>query len=57
MRYVGQEHAVTVDLPMAICSRQRDIAGIKRCFDETHELRYGTSVPTSRRRSSACAAP
>lgn len=45
MRYVGQEHAVTVDLPMHLFE-ERDIAGIKRCFDETHDLRYGTSVPT-----------
>jgi N-methylhydantoinase A len=44
MRYVGQEHAVTVDLPLSLFERQ-DREGIKRCFDEMHELRYGTSAP------------
>ena len=44
MRYVGQEHAVTVDLPMAVFSRQ-DRAAIKRHFDDMHALRYGTSAP------------
>jgi N-methylhydantoinase A len=44
MRYVGQEHAVTVDLPMAVYSR-RNRAAIKRHFDDMHALRYGTSAP------------
>jgi N-methylhydantoinase A len=44
MRYVGQEHAVTVDLPMAIFAKQ-DRDAIKAEFDKTHELRYGTSAP------------
>jgi N-methylhydantoinase A len=44
MRYVGQEHAVTVDLPMAVFSR-RSRAAIKRHFDDMHALRYGTSAP------------
>ncbi|MBV9969818.1 MAG: hydantoinase/oxoprolinase family protein, partial [Xanthobacteraceae bacterium] len=44
MRYVGQEHAVTVDLPMSVFSRQSR-AAIKRHFDEMHALRYGTSAP------------
>jgi N-methylhydantoinase A len=44
MRYVGQEHAVTVDLPMAVFRRQGR-AAIKRHFDEMHALRYGTSAP------------
>src|SRR5262252_809276 len=44
MRYVGQEHAVTVDLPMAVFSRQNR-AAIKRHFDDMHALRYGTSAP------------
>jgi N-methylhydantoinase A len=44
MRYVGQEHAVTVDLPMSVFSRQNR-AAIKRHFDEMHALRYGTSAP------------
>src|SRR6185312_615785 len=47
MRYVGQEHAVTVDLPLAVF-RKRDRAAIKRHFDEMHELRYGTSAPAER---------
>jgi N-methylhydantoinase A len=44
MRYQGQEHAVTVDLPDAVF-RRRDRKAIKRLFDEMHELRYGTSAP------------
>jgi N-methylhydantoinase A len=47
MRYVGQEHAVTVDLPLAVFEKQ-DRAAIKRHFDEMHELRYGTSAPAER---------
>src|SRR5262244_3618499 len=35
MRYVGQEHAVTVDLPLELFTRQ-DRAGIKRHFDAMH---------------------
>ena len=47
MRYVGQEHAVTVDLPMAVfASKDRD--AIKRHFDSTHAQRYGTSAPAER---------
>jgi N-methylhydantoinase A len=41
MRYVGQEHAVTVRLPEAMLEA-RDRAGIKKRFDDVHELRYGT---------------
>ena len=44
MRYQGQEHAVTVDLPDSVFKR-RDRKAIKRLFDEMHELRYGTSAP------------
>jgi N-methylhydantoinase A len=44
MRYVGQEHAVTVDIPEALF-HARDRAGIKRRFDELHEFRYGTCAP------------
>jgi N-methylhydantoinase A len=44
MRYVGQEHAVTVDLPTELFVRQ-DRDAIKAEFDKTHELRYGTSAP------------
>ena len=44
MRYVGQEHAVTVDLPLRLFE-QRDRVAIKRVFDSMHALRYGTSAP------------
>ena len=47
MRYVGQEHAVTVDLPMPLFAAQ-DREGIKRAFDEMHLLRYGTNAPKER---------
>jgi N-methylhydantoinase A len=47
MRYIGQEHAVTVDLPMRVFQRQ-DRAAIKRHFDEMHLVRYGTSAPMER---------
>ncbi len=44
MRYVGQEHAVTVDLPMMVFEK-RDRGAIKDHFDAMHELRYGTNAP------------
>jgi N-methylhydantoinase A len=44
MRYFGQEHAVTVDLPREFFDR-KDRAGIKNHFDEVHKVRYGTSAP------------
>jgi N-methylhydantoinase A len=44
MRYVGQEHAVTVDLPIALFEK-RDREAIKRAFDAMHARRYGTSAP------------
>jgi N-methylhydantoinase A len=44
MRYVGQEHAVTVDLRLRLFEK-RDRAAIKRAFDAMHALRYGTSAP------------
>ena len=47
MRYVGQEHAATVDLPMRVFDKQ-DRAAIKRHFDDMHLLRYGTSAPAER---------
>jgi len=47
MRYVGQEHAVTVDLPMAVFAR-KDRKAIKRHFDAVHAQRYGTSAPQER---------
>jgi N-methylhydantoinase A len=47
MRYVGQEHAVTVDLPMALFEK-KDRDGIKKAFDDMHLLRYGTNAPNER---------
>ncbi len=44
MRYVGQEHAVTVDVPVSVFSR-RGKAGIKHYFDELHKERYGRGSP------------
>jgi N-methylhydantoinase A len=44
MRYVGQEHAVTVELPMGVFLK-RDRAAIKQHFDDDHMQRYGTSAP------------
>jgi N-methylhydantoinase A len=43
MRYVGQEHAVTVELPIALFQNE-DRAGIKALFDAVHQTRYGFSV-------------
>jgi N-methylhydantoinase A len=47
MRYMGQEHAVTVDLPLKVFERADRVA-IKRAFDAMHEQRYGTSAPDER---------
>jgi N-methylhydantoinase A len=47
MRYVGQEHAVTVDLPLKVFAQQ-DRRAIKRHFDAMHQQRYGTSAPDER---------
>jgi len=47
MRYVGQEHAVTVDLPLKVFAKE-DRAAIKRHFDAMHEQRYGTCAPEER---------
>lgn len=44
MRYVGQEHAVTIELPEALF-RKQDRGGIKKAFDAEHQLRYGTCAP------------
>ena len=44
MRYTGQEHAVTVELPGRFFV-ERDRDAIKRRFDEVHAIRYGTSAP------------
>jgi N-methylhydantoinase A len=47
MRYVGQEHPVTVELPMRVFARE-DRAAIKQHFDDDHLQRYGTSAPDER---------
>jgi N-methylhydantoinase A len=47
MRYVGQEHPVTVELPMRVFARE-DRAAIKQHFDNDHLQRYGTSAPDER---------
>jgi N-methylhydantoinase A len=47
MRYVGQEHAVTVDLPVELFKAQ-DRDGIKARFDAVHQTRYGFSVATEK---------
>ena len=47
MRYVGQEHPVTVDLSPTVFKR-RDREAIKLHFDEVHQLRYGTCAPDER---------
>src|SRR5262249_56648894 len=46
-RYVGQEHGVTVDLPLKVFEQQ-DRRAIKRHFDAMHQQRYGTSAPDER---------
>jgi len=45
MRYVGQEHAVTVELPADLFST-RDRAGLKAAFDAAHLQHYGYSSQT-----------
>ena len=44
MRYVGQEHSVTVDLPAALF-QARDRAAFKAMFDAVHMQRYGFNSP------------
>jgi N-methylhydantoinase A len=44
MRYVGQEHLVTVEIPLHHFARS-DRKAIKAQFDAVHEQRYGTSAP------------
>jgi N-methylhydantoinase A len=44
MRYVGQEHPVTVALPPEVF-RRRSRDGLKRRFDQEHLQRYGTCAP------------
>ena len=43
MRYVGQEHAVTVELPVELFAAE-DRDGIKQRFDAVHATRYGYSA-------------
>jgi N-methylhydantoinase A len=47
MRYVGQEHAVFVELPSVLFAAQ-DRAGIKQRFDAIHATRYGCSAPAEK---------
>jgi len=47
MRYVGQEHAVTVELPVELF-KSKDRDGIKARFDAVHQVRYGFSVATEK---------
>jgi N-methylhydantoinase A len=47
MRYVGQEHAVTVDIPVEMF-RKQDREGIKARFDAVHQTRYGYSVASEK---------
>jgi N-methylhydantoinase A len=44
MRYVGQEHAVTVELAAELFAAE-DREAIMRRFDAVHERRYGYSAP------------
>jgi N-methylhydantoinase A len=44
MRYVGQEHPVSVQLPAEVF-RRRNRESIKSKFDEEHLRRYGTCAP------------
>lgn len=44
MRYVGQEHPVTVNLPQDVF-RRRDRGALKARFDAEHQQRYGTCAP------------
>lgn len=44
MRYVGQEHAVTVEIPvMAFKKQEKSI--LKKAFDDAHRERYGRGSP------------
>jgi N-methylhydantoinase A len=44
MRYVGQEHAVAVGMPVNVADEIAR-AEVKRRFDEAHDLRYSHSAP------------
>ncbi|MGH8219281.1 MAG: hydantoinase/oxoprolinase family protein [Steroidobacteraceae bacterium] len=45
MRYAGQEHAVTVELPDHVF-QERDWESLRQAFDAEHQRRYGTCAPT-----------
>jgi N-methylhydantoinase A len=45
MRYVGQEHSVTVEIPQHHVANG-DRKAIKELFDAVHAQRYGTSAPS-----------
>jgi len=47
MRYVGQEHAVSVDIPIQVFE-DKDLVAIKRLFDAVHLKRYGYSSDNER---------
>ena len=47
MRYVGQEHPVTVALPARILA-SGDREALKKLFDAEHLRRYGTNAPSER---------
>jgi len=44
MRYVGQEHPITVELPGSLFL-QRDRAALKQLFDDVHMKRYDFNAP------------
>ncbi len=44
MRYVGQEHSVTIELSNSLFENE-DRGAIKKRFDDVHQLRYGTCAP------------
>jgi len=51
MRYVGQEHPVTVELPSRVLAQQNAESkkrAVKKLFDAEHLRRYGTHAPSER---------
>ena len=44
MRYVGQEHSVTIAVPLQDI-RRKDRSAIKARFDAEHQFRFGTCAP------------
>lgn len=47
MRYVGQEHSVTMDITTSMLTA-RDRAALKARFDDVHQFRYGTCAPAEK---------